>query len=202
MDLVLTDIKQTKKGRYALFFDDRFFFSVDEEVLIKHHLQTDTVFDEADIEILKKESDYNKAREKAFRLLSIRPHSEKELYDKLIRDHDEHTAASIIDRFREMDLINDRDFAASYFEQLQCKGKSFTEIRYKLLQKGISREIIDELLAGSDISEYDTVKGLIESKYRSRLERENGKKLVFDALARRGFSPGVIRTVLGELYEQ
>ena len=202
MDHVLTDIKLTKKGRYALFFDDRFCFSVDEEVLLRHHLQTDKVLDETDVEILRKESDYNKAREKAFRLLSVRPHSEKELYDKLIKDYDEHTAASIIERFREMELLNDYDFACSYFEQLQCKGKSFTEIKYKLMQKGISREVIEELLSASEVSEYDTVRQLIETKYMNKLSHENGKKLVFDALARRGFSPSVIRSVLGEFYEQ
>ena len=83
---VLTEIKQTKKGRYALFFDDQFYFSVDEEVLVRHHLKVGTAFSDLDIENFKKESDYNKAKEKAFRLLSIRDHSEKELYDKLQDD--------------------------------------------------------------------------------------------------------------------
>ena len=198
---LLTDIKQTKKGRYALFFDEKFYFSVDEEVLVKHHLEIDNVLDETDIKLLKQESDYNKAREKAFRVLSIRPHSEKELFDKLCIDYDEHTAASIVSRFRELELLNDNEFAQNYFEQLVRKGKSFTEIRYKLSQKGIAREIIEELVSSSEVSEEDTIRELISSKYSNKLTKENGKKLVFDALARKGFSASKIRSVLGELYE-
>ena len=142
---ILSEIKQTKKGRYALFFDDQFYFSVDEEVLVKHHLKADACFSDSEIEILKKESDYNKAKEKAFRILSIRDHSEKELYDKLLKDYDEHTSAAIVSKFCELGLLDDDEFARIYFEQLMRKGKSFTEARYKLMQKGISRETIDDL---------------------------------------------------------
>ena len=98
----LTSIKETKKGRFALFFEDKFLFSVDEEVLVKYHLEENIVLSEDQIDELKKVTDYNKAREKAFQLLSIRQHSEKELYDKLERKYDEHTAAEIIQRFREL----------------------------------------------------------------------------------------------------
>lgn len=199
---VLTEIKQTKKGRYALFFDDQFYFSVDEEVLVRHHLKVGTAFSDLDIENFKKESDYNKAKEKAFRLLSIRDHSEKELYDKLIKDYDEHTSAAIVSKFCELGLLDDDEFARIYFEQLINKGKSLKEVRFKLLQKGISRERIDELISSSSVNEEERVRKLIETKYSSKLSRENGEKTVYDSLVRRGFSPSVIRSVLEEVYEE
>lgn len=199
---VLTEIKQTKKGRYALFFDDQFYFSVDEEVLVRHHLKVGTAFSDLDIENFKKESDYNKAKEKAFRLLSIRDHSEKELYDKLIKDYDEHTSAAIVSKFCELGLLDDDEFARIYFEQLINKGKSLKEVRFKLLQKGISRERIDELISSSSVNEEERVRELIETKYSSKLSRENGEKTVYDSLVRRGFSPSVIRSVLEEVYEE
>lgn len=199
---VLSEIKQTKKGRYALFFDDQFYFSVDEEVLVRHHLKVGTAFSDLDIENFKKESDYNKAKEKAFRLLSIRDHSEKELYDKLIKDYDEHTSAAIVSKFCELGLLDDDEFARIYFEQLINKGKSLKEVRFKLLQKGISRERIDELISSSSVNEEERVRELIETKYSSKLSRENGKKTVYDSLVRRGFSPSVIRSVLEEVYEE
>ncbi len=199
---VLSEIKQTKKGRYALFFDDQFYFSVDEEVLVRHHLKVGTAFSDLDIENFKKESDYNKAKEKAFRLLSIRDHSEKELYDKLIKDYDEHTSAAIVSKFCELGLLDDDEFARIYFEQLINKGKSLKEVRFKLLQKGISRERIDERISSSSVNEEERVRELIETKYSSKLSRENGKKTVYDSLVRRGFSPSVIRSVLEGVYEE
>ena len=99
-------------------------------------------------------------------------------------------------------MLNDEEFARVYFEQLIRKGKSFKEVRYRLLQKGIAHDIVDELISSSSISEEDRIRELIETKYSSKLSRENGKKLVFDSLVRRGFSPSAIRSVLGEVYEQ
>ena len=57
-DYVLTSIKQTKRGKYALFCDDGFLFSVDEEVLLKHDLHPGRALSAEDIEELKEETDY------------------------------------------------------------------------------------------------------------------------------------------------
>ncbi|MBQ8996250.1 MAG: hypothetical protein IJ091_10595 [Oscillospiraceae bacterium] len=40
---------------------------------------------------------------------------------------------------------------------------------------------------------------LIQKKYRRKLMKENGKELVFAALARRGFRMSSIRNVLGKV---
>lgn len=197
----LTSIKETKKGRFALFFEDKFLFSVDEEVLVKYHLEENIVLSEDQIDELKKVTDYNKARERAFQLLSIRQHSEKELYDKLERKYDEHTATEIVQRFRELGLLNDEEFASNYYQQLIQKGKSVNEAKVKLIQKGISRDIIDLILVEDDHSEEDTIRDLVMTKYRGKIARENGKELVFASLARRGFRLSEIRKVLGEVGE-
>ncbi|MBQ8996331.1 MAG: RecX family transcriptional regulator, partial [Oscillospiraceae bacterium] len=152
----LTSIKQTKKGRFALFFDEKFYFSIDEEILLKRHLKEDTIWSEEQIEDLKRLTDYNKAIEKAFQYLSIRQHSEKELFEKLERNYDEHTAAEIIERLKELNLLNDEEFASSYYQQMINRGKSIAEARAKLLQKGISKDIIDYVTIEFQPSEEDT----------------------------------------------
>ena len=48
----MTQIKETKKGRFALFFDGEFAFSLDEETYVKAHLNPDDVLEDWQIDEL------------------------------------------------------------------------------------------------------------------------------------------------------
>ena len=52
----VSDIKNTKKGRYALFCDGEFLFSVDEETLLKHGLEKGSVLTKPELDALEKEA--------------------------------------------------------------------------------------------------------------------------------------------------
>lgn len=60
----ITALKETRQGRMAVFFDDTFDFSVDEETLLRHKLKVGQKFTPAQYEQLKSETQYQKAREK------------------------------------------------------------------------------------------------------------------------------------------
>ena len=192
----LTEIKETKKGRYALFFDGEFYFSVDEETLIKHHLEVDSEYSGTDVEMIREDSDYLKAKDKAFDLLALRDHSENELYRKLLNHFDSHTAAATVARIRELGYLDDRKFAEKLVREYSGKGKSRAEIRNKLYEKGISREIMEEALSLLEEDESEAAYDLICRKYSEKIKKENGKQLVAAALARRGYRGTDIRKVL------
>ena len=61
----LTQIKETKKGRFALFFDGEFAFSLDEETYVKAHLNPGDVLEEWQIDELRRQSDTRRALDKA-----------------------------------------------------------------------------------------------------------------------------------------
>ena len=192
----LTEIKETKKGRYALFFDGEFYFSVDEETLIKHHLEVDSEYSGTDVEMIREDSDYLKAKDKAFDLLALRDHSENELYRKLLNHFDSHTAAATVARIRELGYLDDRKFAEKLVREYSGKGKSRAEIRNKLYEKGISREIMEEALSLLEEDESEAAYDLICRKYSEKIKKENGKQLVAAALARRGYRGTDIRKAL------
>lgn len=75
----ITALKETRQGRMAVFFDDTFDFSVDEETLLRHKLKVGQKFTPAQYEQLKSETQYQKAREKAFSLLSYKSFTRKQL---------------------------------------------------------------------------------------------------------------------------
>ena len=60
--------------------------------------------------------------------------------------------------------IDDRDYAERYAAS-KSKAYSRRMIEQKLYQKGISRDIIDDVMCQSDIDEAETVRELIQKKY-------------------------------------
>ena len=193
--ITLDEIKTTKKGRYALFCHGDFLFSVDEETLLRHDLKQGSELSAEEVEELKEESTLHSAREKAYLYLSMRDYGERELYDKLQKDFDPYTCAAVVARLKELGLLDDMKFAGKYAEELKRKGKSRAEIRYKLREKGLDRELIDSVTE-KDTDETDTIRGIIESSYLRKLKGENGYGRVYAALLRRGFRSADVRRAL------
>lgn len=194
----LTEIKPTKKGRYALFCAGEFVFSVDEETLLRHHLKVGMQLSGEQWMQLRAASDYERAKNRAFTYLAMRDHSERELYDKLKLHFDPHTAAATVQRLKELELLDDDAFAEKLAAELARKGKSRAEARIKLQEKGIDREraaaLLDEYY--TDESQQETIRNLLQGQYRSRLARADGVRLVTAALLRRGFRAADIRAAL------
>ena len=195
MNAVVTDIKSTKKGRYALFCNEKFLFSVDEETLLRFHIEKGLTLSDSDLNDIRKESDYNKAKERAYSLLAMRSHSERELYEKLCRSFDENTAADTVAKMVELGYINDEDYAEEYIRELLRKDKSKTEIRSKLYQKGVSSDLTDILLDEAEYDETEVVRNLLVKQYSYKLNNESRGKVIA-ALARRGFP---VCTVISEV---
>ena len=94
----LTQIKETKKGRLALFFDGEFAFSLDEQTFADAALHQDDLLEDWQIEELRKKSETRRALDKAMDYLSLRDHAAGELYQKLCRRFDAHSAAALARR--------------------------------------------------------------------------------------------------------
>ena len=110
----LTQIKETKKGRLALFFDGEFAFSLDEDTFADAGLHQDDELEDWQIEELRKKSETRRALDKAMDYLSLRDHAAGELYQKLCRKFDAHSAAYAVARAGELGLLNDAAFARNY----------------------------------------------------------------------------------------
>lgn len=162
-----------------------------------------------ELEQLCMRSRYMRAESKALWLLDTRDYTKRGMRDKLRRDFGEKAADYAVERMVYLGLIDDRRFAERYAEQLTFVRRcSVRDARARLMQKGISRDIIDEVIAELDVSADDQLDELIRSKYAARLENADEKALkkVIDSLARKGFSYSDIRAAIGrfcdaELYD-
>lgn len=198
----LTQIKETKKGRLALFLDGEFVFSLDEDTFAGANLHEGDDLEPWQVEELRKQSDTRRALDKAMDYLSLRDHAAGELYQKLCRKFDEHSAAYAVARTGELGLLDDAGFARRRAAELLRKRKSRREILRDLAAKGIDRDTAADAVEalydtgedGEDPEEA-AARALVERQYAAKLAA--GKRdQVAAALARRGFSHAIIRAVL------
>lgn len=202
----LTQVKETKRGRYALFFDGEFAFSLDEDTFAMAGLHTGDELEEWQIHDLQTKSDTRKAVDKAMDLLALRDHAAGELYQKLCRSFDPHSAAAAVAKMQELNLLDDAGFARRRAAELLRKRKSRRAILDDLHAKGIDRgaavEAVEALFAqseedGEENPELANARALVERHYAAKLAQGKWQQ-VAAALSRRGFSHSVIRQALAD----
>ena len=197
----LTRITETKRGRYALFLDDAFAFSLDEDTFAAAGLHAGDELTEPAVAELRRKSDARRALDKAMDLLALRDHAAGELYAKLCRRFDPHTAAAAVARVGELGLLNDAGFARRRAAELLRKRKRRREILQDLAAKGIDRETAADALAalmpadGEEDPDLASARALVGRQY-ARKQAEGKTQQVMAALARRGFSHAVIRAAV------
>lgn len=115
-------------------------------------------------------------------------------------------AEQVLDRLEDVGLVDDRRFAQDWVESRQTRrGLSRAALRRELQAKGVVGEVIEEALqpvAYED--ELAAARGLALKKLRAMtgLDRQVRYRRLAGALSRRGFSSGVVASVLAEVLHQ
>lgn len=197
---VLTKITPTKQGRLALFFDDEFAFSVDLETLAQFGLQKDMVLTEEELEELTEQTQYKKAKDRAFRLLGYKSYTRWLLRQRLLQeDFPQEIVLDVLDRLEELGLIDDLDYARRCAaDLLHLKKYSLSRVKQELRHRGVEEADIDEALSCIDSDPQEQIRQVIEKKYRSALADEKGRRRAVNGLQRLGYSYSQIRQALSE----
>ena len=141
---------------------------------------------------------------KTAKYISLRPRSEKELRDYVSRKK---VPASIInplfEKLYSLKLLGDEEFASWWIDQRNTfRPRSVMQLRSELNQKGVSREIIESVLAKlvSIQTEIDAAKCLIQKKLKllSRIDSREKKHKLMQFLMRKGFSWEIIEKAIQE----
>ena len=200
--MLITAIEPKKKGLSAVYIDGEFAMKIDTETLILNHIDTGCEIDDDILHNVLIKSQINRCKEKALRLISFRDHSKHEIFEKLIPDYPEDIVNSTIDRLEELNLLNDLAYAKRYAKDLSnLKHLPPKGIRQKLSQKGIDRDIIDEVLEESEIDELEQIRCIINKKYSKTINDDKTKRRATNALLRLGHSYQNIKTVINEYTE-
>ena len=133
----------------------------------------------------------------ALNLLSFRAHTEQELRVKLHKRgyHRDDIELTVI-KLKQYKILDDRLFAEAYAKSRSQKLLGLNAIRTQLLNKGVGRDIIQEIIQKSfdQDSEFKKAKRLAVKYMASRKKTagEDGIKKLAYFLLRKGYSGSVV----------
>ena len=147
----------------------------------------------------KKETLEKRAKLRAMHLLERMDRTEAELRSKLKKDlYPEDIVEIAIQYVKGFGYINDRGYARRFVESRQG-SKSRLEIKMSLLQRGISKEIVSEVLEECYANQDESVaiqKLLEKKRFSSESATEEEKRKMYGYLFRKGFRYEDIRQVI------
>jgi len=147
------------------------------------------------------EKDLSKALNYTYRLLGIRPRSVFEMERKLKgKRFDEEIIEKVIDELKRLELLDDEKFAREWTcERLKYRPCGRFLVKKKLLEKGIAKEIINNVLEEFLPPEKEIELAKVEADKRGytrgKTRNEDKQKLVL-FLKSRGFGWEVISEAL------
>ncbi|MBI1351404.1 MAG: regulatory protein RecX [Actinomycetales bacterium] len=146
------------------------------------------------------------ARTVLLRRLTAAPRTRQDLRDDLLRRNiPEDVADRVLDRFTDVGLIDDAEYARMWVESRQrSRGVASRVLRQELRRKGVADDEAEAALAGIDPEqERARARELAEAKLRSmsRFAPEVRVRRLTSMLYRRGYSGEVARSVVREVID-
>lgn len=196
----ITKIQALTKQKYRIFLDGESAFAVYKGELSRYHLEEGAVlppevYEELVNRVLKK-----RATLRAMHILERTDKTEAQLRRKLEEsEYPKEAVESAIAYVTSYGYLDDRRYAEHYIEwKKQGKGKA--RLKMELVQKGISREIIEEVLESTDFGETrEMIRQIILKKRKTDIPmNEKEKQRLYGFLMRKGFSSSDILAVMRE----
>lgn len=197
--MTITEIKPARKALSIIYIDGEYAMKLDTATLQENCIKVGTVLDDEELKELIEKSDCKRAKEKALQLLSGKDYSKRELTDKIKKYSSAETAEEVCERMEELGLVNDESYARRYaHDLLYIKKMSKKGARYKLMEKGIERDLCDDILDEFEVDPVEQIAEIIERKYADKLDDDKGRRRAVAALQRLGYGWSDIKSALAE----
>jgi regulatory protein len=195
---IVTALKQQIRnpGRVNIFIDGEFRIGVSK--VLAARLRVGQELSEDELQDLHNEETFEAVYRRALQFISRRQHTTEEIRMKLRRKQaQDDVIEKVIERLQEKTLLDDLNFAQAWVENRQVfRPRGRKVLRLELRKKGVSSELIEEVLNGFDDEEaaYRAAEKAFP-RYQS-LPREVAEQRFLAYLARRGFAYGLCRKVV------
>ena len=209
------------ENRVNIYVDGKYSFSLDIAQLVDFKIKVGQEISESDLKEFKQASEFGKLYQRTLEWVLTRPHSIRETKDYLYRKirnsssgalraarpsltpSKEHSdfpnketmsnfSDAIIERLIQKGYLDDLKFAEYYVEnRFVKKGISKKRLQMELMKKGVSREIIEQVLEVSSRNDEEEIMKMIAKK-RNKYDDE---KLI-QYLCRQGFHFETVRNLV------
>lgn len=190
------------KNKFVVFVDEQPSFIITEEDYLGLNLYEEKDITDEEIDYIKNEVCFRRAKSTAVRFLSTKLRSEKEVFLKLTSEgYSSNIAESVIHELKSIGYINDKLYVQKYiFDRSKLKPKSKKLLKYELLAKGVNEKDIDEVVSDWKIDESIVAENLIKKKFgKYDLNDEKITRRAISFLHHRGFSFELINETLNKI---
>ncbi len=173
---------------------------LDREILSRCNIKKGDDLSYDDLAGLVLASECYRAKQRAVWLLASRDYSKKALTDKLVQKFSKEASQFAVEQMVKKGYLNEERLALNLLEKYSAANLSIKQMRAKLFEKGLEKEVITWALEKThpEQNEYSRLEALIESKYKTKIQGEDGVRKTVDALRRRGFSFSDIKKALSK----
>lgn len=198
----ITAIKSqiNKSGRFSIFVDSEYSFSLSEAGLLESKITVGQTVDDKQLAVLQLQSDEDLLYQQALRYAMLRRRSEYEVMAYLRRQGGrEASFGSITARLKRARAIDDKQYAQDF---ISTKQRLHPESRKKLIAdlqaKHIAEDLIHAALQDSpeEVDELAALKAIITSKRKQSRYKDDMKLKQY--LSRQGFNYADIKSALSQ----
>ena len=175
------------------------FLSLDSELCEIKRLKAGMELTDAELTALVRESHIKRAKSRAMWYLSRGDMAKKTLFDKLRRSFPDYAAKTACDRAEELGYINDESYAKRRLQRIIDEKKVSVRMAKQLLrQEGIDPDLVDDAAESAEYDPIEAIVGLIERKYKQKLNDKDNTQKVIAALMRKGYGFSEIKEALSQ----
>ena len=197
------EIQKRNKERINLFLDGEYAFSLSIELVYKEGLNKNDEIDSEKLKILAEHESQIRCKNSALRIIEKSCKTEKEVRDKLIlKGYEDNSINKSIEFLKEYNFINDSNYTKAFIRE-KLKSQGSQKIKYTLIQKGISKENIEEEL--SDLnkeSEKNIALNIAKKKFDIIKKKENDNYKISGKLYRYLISKGYEYDITSEVVKE
>ncbi len=201
MKITKLEIQKNNKDKFNLYIDDEFYAGIYIDACFKYGLSVGKELSKEELDEIIFDSNKTIALTKTANYVNTALKTEKQVREYIAKKgFDKDVSKYVIEKLKEYNFINDEYFAKSYINTYRSKFGEY-KLKANLLEKGVSKEIIENLLNGIETD--DEILYNISVKYLKGKERtqENFVKLT-RFLASRGFSFDDINSIVERLKKE
>jgi regulatory protein len=196
--MIISAIKQQEKlkGRYSVFVDGKYAFSLSDTALLDARLTQGQELTGEELKSYKQLSVDDKVYGNALRYAAMRLRSRWELESYLQRKQaSPDLAKQIMDKLEHIGMIDDLAFARAWVENRHLlRPTSRRKLQQELQVKRVPSDIIQQVLQADETTDSASLKEIIERKRRQTKYQDNLKLMQY--LAGQGYGYGDIKSAL------
>jgi regulatory protein len=203
----ITAIKAGKNPRIQrsnIYLDGKFAFSLDDEVILKEKLKVGQTVSAPLLEKMNGSDNFLRCLNAAFQFLSVRPRSQSEIVQRLIkRGFAETEIEQTLAKLKTLNLLDDTAFAEYWKENRTAfRPRSQRMVSLELRRKGIESEVVKAAVSGIDEKANAYQAAVTKARSLGVADYQVFRKKLGGFLQRRGFGYAVIKDTVKQVWQE